>query len=304
MPGYSGFLKNQISFSLKYTGQTNATKEIYFYDNNFKKWRPLPTVVNSETGLARTRTIFPAAKVAVLEDYETDGLSAASAIVVDSSGKVIYEKNADEVRSLASLSKLMTALVFLDYNPGWDKKISMTADDNVGGASLPCTSGDSLTVKDLFYATLTGSKNNAAHALMRSTGLTEADFVNKMNEKAKNWGLKNTFFVEPTGLDKKNVSTAKEMLIISQKAFNSKDCLQATTQKWYKVSYSNFVETKITWIQNTNKLLDRDLYITGEAGYNLVSQAKNSNHELIALVLGCQNQKNYDEVYGLLKKYL
>ncbi len=306
----AGFLAKPVLLSLAFESENVEAKSIYFYDNHQGKWRALPTTIDFENKTARAKTIFPYAKIAVLED-DPESLTAESAIVMDkSSGNVLFTKNSHEVRSIASLTKLMTALVFLENNPGWDKEIVMQKSDYVGGATLWVKEGDRVLVKDLFYAMLVGSKNNAAEALTRVTGLPRDKFIASMNQKALDLGLSNTYFVEPTGLDEHNVSTAEEMAMIARQAFNNLEILKATTTRWYKVSPLN--NELVYWVQNTSeKLLNRDLYITGsktgwtdEAGYNLVTQAKNNDKELIALVMGAKIRMNYEEVYRLLKQYL
>lgn len=178
---------------------------------------------------------------------------------------------------------------------------------------LPVVPGDVTTVDALFNATLIGSKNDAARALMRSTGLSEGDFVRLMNQKAVDLGLKNTRYVEPTGLDERNVSTAREILKISQEVFGGREVYNACVMKNYKFIYVHDGNRWSITIPNTNKLIDRDLKVTGgktgyttEAGYNLVTQATeiDGSHELIALVLGAKMSQNYEEVYKLLKYYL
>lgn len=240
-----------------------------------------------------------------------NNMTAQSAIVIDkNSGEIIFAKNADEPRPIASLTKLVSVLVFLDHNPGWNKLITMQKTDFVGGACLWAKVGDKITVKDVFYAALVGSKNNLIEALVRSTGLTQGKFVALMNEKVKSWGLENTSFIEPTGLNEKNVASARDMVIIAQKAFGNMDILKATTTKAYTVKIANRKASYV--VDNTNKkILNRDLCITGtktgwtdEAGYNLVTQAKTNGHEIIALVMGAKIRMNYEEVYQLLKKYL
>ena len=150
---------------------------------------------------------------------------------------------------------------------------------------------------------------------MRASGLSEVEFISAMNQKVKSWGLINTKFVEPTGLSELNVSTAREMMEISRKTLSQYEYLQASTTLWYEIKYTRGAEAKTFWCRNTNqKLLERDLYVTGgktgftyEAGYNLVTKArltKDSNRELIALVLGAKISMNYEEVYLLLKKFL
>jgi D-alanyl-D-alanine carboxypeptidase len=239
-------------------------------------------------------------------------LTVKSALVLEKrTGNVVFEKSAGEVRPIASLTKLMTALVFLEYNPGWDKIVTLEKTDFVGGATLWLKKGDKVRVKDLFYAMLAGSKNNAAEALVRSTGLKREKFIELMNEKAQNWSLSNTIFYDTTGLDEKNVSTAEELAKIARAAFGQMDVLKATTTKIYKVKPVN--RRAAVSVKNTSlTILKKDLYVTGsktgwtdEAGYNLVTQAKAGGRELIAVALGGKNMaKDYEEVYQLLKKYL
>jgi len=346
-----GFLKVPVTIAMRYESSTDEAKSIYFYDRSQQKWRALPTKIDTKRKLAIAKTTFPYAEIIVAEHNPnpiikkvsapvakvivkevvkeivkqvevapvqtsfSDDLTAHSAIVIDNNGTIVFEKNSNEIRSVASLTKLITSEVFLENNPGWSKRIEIKESDNVGGASINFEPGDLVTVRDLFYATLVGSKNNAAMALARSTGMTHAQFVAEMNSMVESWGLENTHFVEPTGLNENNVSTAKEMMEISQRCFKNFDFLIATTTKWYEVKYIRDGEWKNYWVKNTNKrLLDRDLYITGsktgythEAGYNLVTKAKtekDSGRELIALVMGAKISQNYEEVYLLLKKFL
>lgn len=309
--GESGFLKKISVMEIHYESDSLLPKSVYYFDKSRNQWRELPSIDIPEKHMVRAVTIFPYAEVVVLEDVPVDQLTAASAIVMDTDGTILYSKNIDTVRPVASLSKLVTASVFLDNNPGWEKIMTVQASDNVGGASVPFEAGDRVSVRDLFFATLVGSKNNAARILMRSTGMSEEQFVVKMNAKVASWGLVHTRFVEPTGLSSQNVSTAREMVEIARRVFRDFTFLEATTIKWYHLNYWHDDAMKSYLVKNTNKLVTRDLYITGgktgythEAGYNLVTQAKNSSHELLALVLGADSGQNYEEVYLLLKKYL
>lgn len=314
-PGYSGFLQKPILLSFQ-VDSLNGDEVIYFYDKHYQTWRSLKTSIDYNRGRVQAWSIFPYAEYAVLENElgQTEDLSvltAQSAMVIDKfTGETVFSKNSTEVRSIASLTKLMTALVFVENNPGWDKVITMEKDDYVGGATLWVKEGDQVTLEDLFYSTLVGSKNNAAVALAKSTGMSVAQFVAKMNQRSLELGLKNTYFAEPTGLDERNVSTAQELAVIAREAFKNPDIVKATTTKWYQVEPSNSVLSY--WVKNTSmKVLERDLYVTGsktgwtdEAGYCLVTQAKKGVKELLALVMGAKIRMNYEEVYGLLKNNL
>ena len=104
-------------------------------------------------------------------------ITAKSAIAVDAkTGAILYKNNAQEIRPMASITKLMTALVFLDYNPGWQKEVFTIASDRRNGGIIHLNTGEVMTIKDLFYTALIASDNDAAMALARSTGLDENEF--------------------------------------------------------------------------------------------------------------------------------
>ncbi|KKQ79476.1 MAG: D-alanyl-D-alanine carboxypeptidase (Penicilin binding protein) [Parcubacteria group bacterium GW2011_GWC2_38_7] len=313
-PEYSGMLKTPVTLTFSVNNLTTGSA-IYFLDTCKKEWRQLPSRINYNKNIIQAETSFPYVQIVVLGPKEKivdiDGLTAESALVMDkNTGEILFTKNAQEVLPIASLSKLTSILTFLDYNPGWDKQIVMEKGDFVGGATLWVKAGDVITVRDLFSSTLVGSTNNTTMALARSTGLSVAEFVAKMNQKVASLGLKHTYFVEPTGLDERNVSTAEDLSVIAREVFRNMDVVKASTTRWYKVAPVGGGLSY--WVKNTSmKMLDKDLYITGsktgwtnEAGYCLVTQAKNENREVLALVMGAAITKNYEEVYSLLKKNL
>lgn len=164
----------------------------------------------------------------------------------------LFEKRADEVQPIASITKLMTALVFLDNNPGWEKTYMITADDKVEGGRLNLFPGDEVTLKDLFYTSLVASDNGAALALARATGLSEMEFVIKMNEEAKKLGLTKTHFADPVGLSEYNVSTARETAFLAQAAFARSEIKEATASREYNFITLNGREKKI---ESTDYLL-------------------------------------------------
>ena len=127
--------------------------------------------------------------------------SAQSAIVVDrASHEVLFEKNIHQPRSIGSITKLMTAFVFLQTKPDILAPAIMTSEDVRLGATLHLPVGETLTVKDLLEASLVGSDNSSTAALARLSGLTEWDFVARMNETAAEFGMQQTTFADATGL--------------------------------------------------------------------------------------------------------
>jgi serine-type D-Ala-D-Ala endopeptidase (penicillin-binding protein 7) len=219
-------------------------------------------------------------------------ITAQAAAVMDKdSGAILWQKNADQVRSLASITKLMTALVFLENNPGWDTQVTLEKRDEANSNAPNILRGETVTIKDLFYTSLIASDNNTANALVRSTGMDRDEFVDLMNQKARNLKLDNTKFKDPTGLNQDNVSTALEILKLADTAFANQDIVEVTALKEYNFQA---ITGKHHRVFSTNNLLSSYLDVvagkTGfifESGYCLVSEIKSDNGDnIIGVVLG------------------
>ncbi|RMD50400.1 hypothetical protein D6827_04095, partial [Candidatus Parcubacteria bacterium] len=147
-------------------------------------------------------------------------VSAASYIIVDkNSGIILAAKNASEKRSLASITKLMTVKTALDLGLDVGGKGSILDGDDVGGARLWVDDGAEFTILDLLKATLVASANNAANAIARLTGYDRSYFIDQMNHNVKDWNLSATNFVDPTGIEIGNISTAREVAFFADKIF-------------------------------------------------------------------------------------
>jgi len=231
-------------------------------------------------------------------------LNAKSGIAIDAaSGKILFGKNVEEVLPIASITKLMTVLVFLEKDPEWEKEVRITKDDYRAGGKLYVVSGEVVTVKDLFYTSLIGSANNATIALARSTGMNLDEFTRAMNEKAKELGMNSANFKEPTGLSEHNVASAEDIAILARAVFEHKDitdALKISEHIFYTVD-----KRRIHKIKNTNKLLDSFLNkgdynlqgaktgYTDEAGYCLALGASdNSDNNVITVILGSDSSEN------------
>lgn len=139
--------------------------------------------------------------------------TAKSVLVLDrQSGSTLYQKNADEVRPIGSISKLMTALVFLETRPQLDASASVINDDYREGGRVYLAFNDPVSVGDLLHASLIGSDNTATMSLTRLSGFSETDFVAKMNAKAVELGMTSTTYHDPTGLSAQNTSTARDIV--------------------------------------------------------------------------------------------
>ena len=207
-------------------------------------------------------------------------LTADSALVIDkNTNTILLAKDPEKLHPIASLTKLMTAIVFLEHNPGWDQTIEYTVDDNVGGASLWLEYGDQATVTDLYRAMLVGSKNNAVMMLVKSTGMSVDQFVAKMNEKAAALGLQQTSFADPTGLSEYNQSSATDYVKIMNQVFQQPQITEVLTAQTHQMETVN-TKRQLT-VKNTNRLLKSYLNLKGgktgytyEAGYCLAVETE------------------------------
>lgn len=234
----------------------------------------------------------PAGMVAGVSDY---ALSAHSSVVMNQiTGEVLVSQNAKASWVPASLSKLVTALVVLDTHPDFNTKCVVNADDEVGGARLYAIANSKYRLGDLMSATLVASANNAANALADCTGLTRAEFVERMNEKATALGAKNTRFVDPSGISEFATTTALDMANIANAAFSTQTVREIARQQtvWF---CSSSHTTKCHNLTNTNKLFGDPALevIAGKTGYldesryNFAASSKNSKGQyLITVVLG------------------
>jgi D-alanyl-D-alanine endopeptidase (penicillin-binding protein 7) len=226
-------------------------------------------------------------------------IEAKRAVLYDPKANIfLYEKNADDVQAIASITKLMTALVVLDQKPQWDKVYEMKNDDRLEGGRIHLFLGDRLTIENLFNVSLVSSANTATLALVHALDLTEVEFVDLMNDKAKALGLMNTHFVDPVGLSPENLSTARELALLSKEAFSNEIIQNTLSQNEYTFQTE---QGKRVRVESTNKLLEDDLgssgleILSGKTGYipeagfcfSALYDDKNSG-ELITIILNSE----------------
>ncbi len=237
---------------------------------------------------------------------------AESAILIDTqSGDRLFEQNADRQHSIASISKLMAALVFIDNNPGWDTVYTFRVADQRDGGKSNIHPGEQLSARDLFNDALIASDNAAIIGLVNLTGLTEEQFVDQMNQRAVSMGLKDTVFNDPTGLSSNNVSTAAEVSVFARQAFLQPDIRGAVLTNHYTIK---LIPKGTRRISSTDDLLDGDLgdieilggktgFVT-KAGYCFVGNFTNQKQEVISVVLGAPTIKaRFTETFKILNWY-
>ncbi len=219
-------------------------------------------------------------------------LKSSVAFVMDQDTKeVLISKNELAVLPIASITKLMTALLVSEARLPMYQMISITQDDvdTEKGSSSRLRVGTELSRGELLHLALMSSENRAAHALGRTYpgGLTH--FVNLMNQKARIMGMTDTRFVEPTGLSSKNQSSARDLATLVNVAHADPLLRELSTSKEHEVDVGN----RTLQYKNTNRLVkspdwDIGLQKTGyisEAGQCLVMQAKVSGRKLIMVFL-------------------
>ncbi len=239
-------------------------------------------------------------------------VSAQSAIVVDmSTGEVIWEKNADEVRSPASLTKIMTCLLAVEAAEEGRADMSETVtagmdcqyglDSSSSNASI--VGGEKMLLRDFFYCAMVVSANEACNVLASRIAGSIGGFVDLMNIRAKSLGCENTRFADPNGLSYDNRTTARELSVILREALDHEDFLEAFRTSYYDVPATNYNEPR--HLVSTDALTTRDSYYsqygdyyyeyalgaktgyTRAAGYCLASVAEKDGLKVMIVVLGC-----------------
>jgi D-alanyl-D-alanine endopeptidase (penicillin-binding protein 7) len=230
-------------------------------------------------------------------------------VLDDASGKVLLSKDAESVHPIASITKLMTAMIAVDRAIPSSRKVTMLAGDELGGARLRVKTGARLSFQDLMYAMLVGSANNAAAAVARSTGLGKVGFVAEMNRRAEKLGLTHTRFADPSGLDPRNVSTPSEIAAMAMEAWKRRAIRKYTSTAKVTVHASGVAHP----LTNTDWLLtdpDNGLFVLGgKTGYledslwNFVVRMRDATHPTLVIVVFGSNdrQASFDDATRLAK---
>lgn len=233
-------------------------------------------------------------------------IAAQSAIVLDEqTGAVLFSKESDTRHAVASLSKLLTALVVTDTAPDWHKPVTMVAEDFRGGGIEYFMVGDRVTVADLLYTSLIASSNTATVALARSTGLTPEEFAARMNEKAAALGATGAHFEEPTGLNNQNQGSAKDIARITHAALLVPEIVRAASRSSYTLTVVSARGERVRAVKSTDLLLQSVLntdpyHIVGgktgtlgaETGFHVaLSVTDTDTHRtILVVVLGSDTQ--------------
>lgn len=222
--------------------------------------------------------------------------TALGMIVKDhKTGAVLFAKNEYTPRPIASITKLMSAMVILEKNPTWAATTTVVNDVL---SDTHMYAGDVYTLQDLWEAGLVGSSNKAIMTLADAAGWPRVAFVERMNQKAIELGMTQTRFTEPTGLDEGNVSTPSDIAILLSHALTL-DPIETTLLQKEKTLYSKERKKSghmwstnwllLGWIPNTLTLHGGKTGYIDASGYNFAMRAENEQkHVLDVVVLGAE----------------
>jgi serine-type D-Ala-D-Ala endopeptidase (penicillin-binding protein 7) len=252
----------------------------------------------------------------VLPRYKTDAsgalvpdLRAAAAIIYNpETNQVIWEENSQDKRSIASITKVMTAVVIIESDPDMSQVITVDRTDTLAASTTHLRAGFQVSVRDLLHLLLISSDNAAARALARTSPWGPAGFVARMNEKATELGLQSTNYADPSGLDPANVSSAYDMARLISYASSDERISEIMQKPEYTLTLSRWPVT----IHSTNQLLSRtDMEgsvlgaktgFIGRSGYCLATLLKmpQVNQPVAVVVLGARsNAGRFTEVRNL-----
>ena len=250
-------------------------------------WQPTEKQVLGSTGVVPEIT----AKSALSYDITTD--------------EILFSKNPNDKLPLASLTKIMTAIVSLEH-PKLDDKYLVKSKDLVGEDSMGLASGELLSLKELLFGLILHSGNDAAETLADNYPGGREVFITALNNKAASLGLTNTHFTNPSGLEGDGIqyTTAHDLLIMTQYALeNFPLFVEVSAASEYTIAQSPthaayFLENETNLLTTYPGVRGVKTGYTPEAGLCLVTYLEYDNHKIIAILLGSENRR--DEMKGIL----
>jgi D-alanyl-D-alanine carboxypeptidase len=242
---------------------------------------------------------FPSLGNKVPTKFQAPNISARSVLIYDTTSKqVLYYKNPKEKLPMASLTKIMTAVVALE-NKKKDDKYKVLKEDLVGEDSMGLDTGETLSLSDLLYGMMLHSGNDAAETLASNFPKGRNAFIKAMNNKVKALGLSDTNFTNPTGLegDGSQHTTAYDLVVITQYALANFPLFDQVVSTFdYNIPYS--LAHKAFYLENETNLLTSYPGVKGvktgftpEAGLCLVTYLDYNGHKIIAVILGSDDRR-------------
>ena len=225
---------------------------------------------------------------------------AQSYVVYDfTHDRVLESHDPHSSQSIASVTKLMTANIFLENNKQKNCMASITRDDEdtIKGTSTKLPRNTPISCDELLKAMIVHSDNYAAHALSRSAGMSRAQFIQKMNEKARELGMKSTRFYDSSGLSSANVSSAMDLVKLAKYSLKNQEIQKLSNEKETVIQAGK----RRVMMQNTNTLVREEIFeaslnktgFINESGYNLVFVNKHRcNNNATIGVISLNNQSS------------
>ena len=236
----------------------------------------------------------------------TPRLGAQAAIILDPvTGETLWERNSHEPRAIASITKVMTVMLFLEPHPDLSRDVVISRQDVHQASTTYLRRGERVTLRDLVHLALVASDNAAARALARVSAWGSKRFVARMNAKAAELGLTQTRFADPSGLDEGNVSSAYDVSRLILAASERPAVAEIMRKRTYQVHTSRRVRD----IRSTNRLLGTRVDVmagkTGyidKAGYCLATLVQLDDGRTVSVVvLGARSSSGrFSEARGLV----
>ena len=236
------------------------------------------------------------------EETKINLLSESGIIIEASTGKVLFEKDADTLRPPASMTKIMTMLLITEEieKGNISLKDVVTISEkaaSMGGSQIYLEKGSTSTVEELLTTIAVGSANDSAVAMAEKIGGTVENFVNMMNKRARELGATNTTFKNPHGLDEEgHLTTARDMALIAKELVKHESIIKLTSTYETTITHQN---GKSLWLVNTNSLIKfysgldgLKTGFTDKAGYCLTGTMKRNDMRLITVVMKAETKEN------------
>lgn len=239
----------------------------------------------------------PLVPVAGKIEFPPDLIAGGAGIIIDAdTGTILYGKDMEKKMPLASLVKIMTAVITLEHKSFSDYATVTAEADAIGENEMGVSEGEAYTIEELMYGLLLNSGNDAAYTLAENVAGSSEEFVQWMNRKASELGLKNTEFFDPSGLDDRSYTTVLDLAVLTEYAMRHKEFREIVATVEKELPYSDL--HKYLYLENQTNLLTTYPGVVGvktgyteEAGLCLSTYAENSGKRLVGIVLNSIDRK-------------
>lgn len=277
-----------------------------FSFNKDKKIQELVSAIQKDEKVLGINQWFP--KVVFGDQLNAPEITAKGAIFIDSKdGKILYSKNQDEKLPIASLVKVMTVLVALEHKKMDETFLVSRRASEMEPDEMILLPGETLTLKELLYGIFLVSANDGAEVLAEGSVISREEFIKLMNDKARQLGMKNTFYANPTGLDEdfnNSYSSAYDLAILARYLiYRYPEVVDISKQEHIYLPQTDIHQdydmySGISLLTTYPGVIGFKTGYTPEAGLTLITLARKDGHEIIGVLLGSGDRR--DEARELL----